>query len=353
MLIIFLSRYPFKKGKPMKSSAKTQPPSITHPAQFNTRRHRGFTLIELLVVIAIIAVLIALLLPAVQQAREAARRSQCKNNLKQFGLAMHNYYGVHLVFPYGWREIGGNNQIMRRDTWFQRILPYIEQGNLYDAYVQAHRDRLASGGYADNGCTYTHHTYIFGSEVSSTIVSAAVCPSDPNSPGNNSGFHGNYVAATGNGQTRGGGLNGMFYHISDNDMADVADGTSNTLMMSESLVRAPSGGAFGEPGAYWRGGAWGEFGFTTLQAPNTDVADEIYACQIEDDPATPQMEGNPQAPCVSNGGGAAYSYARSAHTGGVTVLMADGSARFVSDSINLLTWQGLSTRKKGEVIGEF
>src|SRR5690606_35812635 len=109
---------------------------------------RGFTLIELLVVIAIIAVLIALLLPAVQQAREAARRSQCRNNLKQLGIAMHNYHDVHRTFPYGFREIGGTGaaEITRRDTWFQAILPFIDQANLYTAYIQGHRDRQAAGG---------------------------------------------------------------------------------------------------------------------------------------------------------------------------------------------------------------
>jgi len=87
------------------------------------RRQRGFTLIELLVVIAIIAVLVALLLPAVQQAREAARRSSCKNNLKQLGLAMHNYHDVFTIFPYGHQTEGVTH---RRDNWFQRILPYID-----------------------------------------------------------------------------------------------------------------------------------------------------------------------------------------------------------------------------------
>ena len=308
---------------------------------------RGFTLIELLVVIAIIAVLIALLLPAVQQAREAARRSQCRNNLKQLGIAMHNYHDVHRTFPYGFREIGGTGaaEITRRDTWFQAILPFIDQANLYTAYIQGHQDRQAAGGYNGTHSTYTHHTYSIAPQVASTVVSTAVCPSDPNSPGNNSGFHGNYVACTGMGQTRGGGLLGMFYHVSKTQMADVTDGTSNTLMLAEALVRAPSGGAFGEPGAYWRGGAWGEFGFTALETPNNLLMpDQIYACQTED---------NPKAPCVPNGGGAAYSYARSHHTGGVTVGMADGSVRFVSDSINRDTWQSLSTRARGEVVGEF
>ena len=102
-----------------------------------TRRHRsrGFTLIELLVVIAIIAVLIALLLPAVQQAREAARRSQCKNNLKQLGLALHNYHDVHNTLPYGyWSREGTVGVTKNRDSWFQRILPFVDQVALFNSY---------------------------------------------------------------------------------------------------------------------------------------------------------------------------------------------------------------------------
>src|SRR5690606_20788824 len=95
---------------------------------------RGFTLIELLVVIAIIAILIALLLPAVQQAREAARRTQCKNNLKQFGLALHNYHDAFDLFPYGHQqEIAGATK--RRNCWFQSILPYIDQAPRYNTYA--------------------------------------------------------------------------------------------------------------------------------------------------------------------------------------------------------------------------
>ncbi len=98
-------------------------------------RHRGFTLIELLVVIAIIAILIALLLPAVQQAREAARRTQCKNHLKQLGLALHNYHDTYSVFPYGHQsEVTGARH--RRACWFQSILPFVDQAPLYNKYAQ-------------------------------------------------------------------------------------------------------------------------------------------------------------------------------------------------------------------------
>jgi len=117
------------------------------------KRFTGFTLIELLVVIAIIAVLIALLLPAVQQAREAARRSQCKNNLKQFGLAFHNYHDMHSTFPYACRSLGGGGrELANRDSWFHRLLPAIEQTALYNAYWQWHVTNQAAGGW---GGSYT------------------------------------------------------------------------------------------------------------------------------------------------------------------------------------------------------
>lgn len=310
------------------------------PAQGDVPRRRGFTLIELLVVIAIIAVLIALLLPAVQQAREAARRSQCINNLKQLGLSMHNYHDVHRSFPYGWRY-GPPGTLRVREMWFQPILSFIEQGNLYDAYVQAHIDTGLSR-------THVHNTHTYDSSITSTVISVAVCPSDPNSPGDANGFQGNYVACTGNEHIggydqRNDDLNGMFYFLSDTDMGDLSDGTSNTLMLAETLVRG-DGAAFGEPGAYWMGGAFGAYGFTTREAPNTPLPDQHYTCQEEN---------YLLAPCTSVQRDPAFNYARSAHTGGVNVLLADGSVTFVSESINLLTWQSLSTRNGGEVVGAF
>ena len=326
----------------MNFSRKPQTSDFAPPAQTRTPYRHGFTLIELLVVIAIIAVLIALLLPAVQQAREAARRSQCKNNLKQFGLAMHNYHGVHLVFPYGHRWAAGAGEIRVSETWFHLLLPFIEQANLHDAYTQAHAAQQATDS---DGRTVVWDTIYIAPNVANTVVSMAVCPSDPKSPGDCRGFHGNYVANTGTAAVRIAHGLGMFYQNSDTDIADVADGTSNTLMIAESLVRG-SGVAWGEPGAYWIGGAHGCYGFTTLEAPNTPLPDQILACQTTT---------NPDAPCTSIGPSISttFNYARSSHTGGVQVLLADGSVRFVSDSVNLLTWQALATRNGNEVIGEF
>lgn len=311
------------------------------------RNRRGFTLIELLVVIAIIAVLIALLLPAVQQAREAARRAQCQNHLKQFGLALHNYHGTFNVFPYGYRYGSSSNNIARlRESWFQPILPFIEQGNLYDSYVQVHTaDQASSGG----GSTFVHHTLGLAPQIANAVLSVAVCPSDPNAPGKNRGFQGNYVACTGNGHLGAYGqrtatMYGMFYIFSDTDMAAVADGTSNTLMLSETLIRPDGSNGWGEPGAYWNGGAWGGYGFTTFEGPNTPLPDQLYSCKDQN---------YLLAPCTTVGRDPAYNFARSAHPGGVMVLLADGSVQFASNNINLLTWQALSTRNRHEVVGEF
>lgn len=329
----------------MKNSSKL--PSLGASAHPSQRKHRhGFTLIELLVVIAIIAVLIALLLPAVQQAREAARRSQCRNNLKQFGLALHNYHDVHLVFPYGYRYGNSSRNIARlRESWFHPTLPFVEQENLYDAYVAAHAAKQASDGGAS---TMVHHTITLAPELANTRVPLAICPSDPNSPGQLRGFQGNYVACTGDGHLGAYGqrtqrMTGMFYIFSDTSIGDVSDGTSNTVMLAETLVRPGSSG-WGDPGSYWNGGGWGSYGFTTLEGPNTPLPDQIYDCKSED---------YFMAPCTSVLREPAYNFARSAHTGGVTVLLADGSVRFVSDSINLTTWHALGTRAGGEVTGEF
>ena len=156
-------------------------------------RRVGFTLIELLVVIAIIAILIALLLPAVQQAREAARRTQCKNNLKQVGLALHNYHDVTSdCFPYGHQqEVAGGSH--RRDCWYQRVLPYVEQAPLYNAY-EADKTEYIHNIAASATVGY----------IAKTPVTMFSCPSDSTNPGygasgSATAFQGNYVVCAGPG----------------------------------------------------------------------------------------------------------------------------------------------------------
>lgn len=299
-------------------------------------RHRGFTLIELLVVIAIIAVLIALLLPAVQQAREAARRSQCKNNLKQIGLAMHNYHGTSNVFPYGENNAGAYHL---RDTWMQQVMPFIDQAPLYQIY-QADMSQWIM-------------------DVTPTVrdqsLSVMECPSDPSTPAKGAsgglrsggyGFQGNYVMCMGKTQTYNTDNGGLFYWLSSTGFRSLIDGSSNTIMGSEVIIRGTTNtGGWGEGGGYWGGGEGGGFGFTTQYPPNSTVTDQVYACKSTT---------WPNAPCQSM---STYStqriLARSNHTGGVHCLMADGGIRFASNNIDQTVFQNLGSRNGGEIVGDF
>ena len=340
---------------------------------------RGFTLIELLVVIAIIAVLIALLLPAVQQAREAARRTQCKNNLKQLGLALHNYHDTHLVFPYGHqREQTGATH--RRDSWYQRILPQIEQTALSSAY-EADRTEYIHNIHANANAAINI--------IARTSVSMFACPSDGSAPGKGANgsngataaFQGSYALCGGaglftvsaatanapvtitvtnrninsiNATTQPFDNGGLFYVDSNEGIRSCTDGTSNTLLASEGIIRG--NGSFtpapwGELGGYWGGAPHGAVLFSAAEVPNTSVPDRAYTCKAATFPGAPNS-----APCESGntqGLAGRYNFARSYHTGGVQAAMADGSVRFFSDNIDRQTWIKLGLRRDGQPIGEF
>lgn len=312
----------------------------------------GFTLVELLVVIAIIGVLVGLLLPAVQAAREAARRMSCSNNLKQLGLAMHNYHDTHGTFPYGHRlETTGSTH--RRDCWFHRILPFIEQGPLYDAYTNA------PSVYGFNATDYVHE---FPAEISGVVVPAMSCPSDASSPGRggNGGttaFQGTYAVCAGGGiGVVGTNFNmdmmqadpkGMFYRNSKNGFAACTDGSSNTLLASEGIIRGNGVSAWGGLGGYWGGAPHGSYGFSSAEGPNTTVPDRVYSCKSTT---------YPKAPCENgNAGGLAgrWNFARSQHPGGVQVTLCDGSVRFVGETVDIVTWRNLGNRNDGNVLGEY
>ncbi|MCA8984847.1 MAG: DUF1559 domain-containing protein [Planctomycetaceae bacterium] len=300
---------------------------------------RAFTLIELLVVIAIIAILVALLLPAVQQAREAARRSSCKNNLKQISLALHNYHDTHGVFPYGFMVKGSYGAAPNygsyhdRCTWAHQILPFMEQAALYDKY-------------AADLSQFVHH--IANPELYQLKVPGYVCPSDPSTPGqadttgrgqgNYVGNHGNVAVTTGTG-------NGMFFYNSRIDMGSLTDGTSNTLMVGEVIARgqAATSTHWGCPGCYGIGGAHGEGTFSTQEVPNTPISDQNYLCKSTT---------WPNAPCITNQS-TRFNYLRSYHKGGVQAALADGSVRFLSSNIHRVTYQNLGHRMDGQVLGEF
>ncbi|MCA8985903.1 MAG: DUF1559 domain-containing protein, partial [Planctomycetaceae bacterium] len=300
-----------------------------------SQRHRmmGFTLIELLVVIAIIAILVALLLPAVQQAREAARRSSCKNNLKQLGLALHNYHDTFNVFPPASvrRNVpdppGNWNTSMI--GWQARILAFMEQSALYDL-IDWQREP-GNGG--------TNNTTVRGTEVA-----AYRCPSDPGTratTGQTTYAPTNYVACTADsgGFFAGGGSwlnNGrsVLFQNSAVNMRDILDGTSNTMAVSECRVGSQmrnenaTGTPSACPGAAGfvndRGFSWffaqsmQVWSYSTIVGPNTTITE-----------------------CRQSTGGTAVLGARSLHKGGVQVLLSDGAIRFVSDNINLTTWQRL------------
>ena len=316
-------------------------------------KRQGFTLVELLVVITIIGILIALLLPAVQAAREAARRTQCANNLKQLGLALHNYHATHTYLPPGAHSCCW-------ETWQALILPYIEQQALYDIY------RLNERYYSGNNLTVTR-----------IRLPACTCPSDGKGTYTGTGVVGhNYAANFGNTALLGsasapyyspygpeqdvGGVHfgGAPFTMSGYPesghahiptlaycFADIRDGLSNTLMLAE--VIQGQGGEDTRGLTWWGYATW----FTTYLSPNSSGPDVCYYAEYCVPPAV--NPANP--PCISP-----FSQqqplvlaARSRHPGGVDSVLCDGWVRFISDNVPLDVWRALSTTKGSEVIGNF
>lgn len=302
----------------------------------NKSPSRGFTLIELLVVIAIIAVLIALLLPAVQQAREAARRSQCKNNLKQLGIALHNYHDTFSTLPPGAIQVFETNA-QNEATWVSMILPYIDQAPLYN------RANFSScfGCVAGIG----NPSY----EIVSPAIPGMSCPSDPNSGQMAAGYYrrGSYAANSGIGAIHSlttpddpARISGPLTMNSRRNFRDFTDGTSNTVILGELLNS--TGTDFRGVMHYVEGPL-----YTHDRVPNTSIADEARTTCVT----------GPRIPCTGaytahNNRAMVYS-ARSQHIGGAHVALADGTVRFISENISLVTWQALSTHKGGEVLGDF
>lgn len=312
-------------------------------------RRRAFTLVELLVVIAIIGILVGLLLPAVQAAREAARRMQCSNNLKQSGLATHNYLDTHKAFPTG-------EYLCCWGTWQLQLLPFMEQNNLFSRYVY-------NGMMVDWG-PGTRYGSTPNLPVTRTQIPTYTCPSDSITAAANNyngiTFH-NYVANHGNttlsrktphGTTSTGAPNifgnAPFRFVGPADkpqnmkLAEISDGTSNTLLFSET-IQGHAGDLRGF--SWWNGGAH----FSAFLAPNTsapDVVENIAYCK-----GIPGQPGyNPRnPPCAAPTTPFPSTIAaRSRHVGGVQVALCDGSVQFVSNSINLDTWRAMSTASGGE-----
>lgn len=305
----------------------------------------GFTLIELLVVIAIISVLIALLLPAVQAAREAARRAQCSNNLKQIGLACHNYHESRGALPGANMVFGGTGL-----SALAMLLPAMEQTSVYNSINFGF-----SHGSPEN------------STARSTAIASLICPSDQSNPLPSLGGQTNYMADMGSGIVwqeavdGNAGLpkpNGLFHGNTSKRFAEVTDGLSNTGMFSERILADGNNAVVSKVADVF---------FSPL-APTT--VDEAYAmCRAVDiNDLRNQFPLFMGAPWLSgqhifqhinppNGRSCGFFVTNRAvmppssfHPGGVQLLLADGSVRFIKDSVNLATWRALGTISGGEVI---
>ena len=325
------------------------------------RFKRGFTLIELLVVIAVIAVLIALLLPAVQQAREAARRSQCKNNLKQIGLALHGYHETINVLPPGY---GGVPYMSTGNLWgwSAMILPYLDQATIYNTLAQA------TGGTSPLGGAGTGFGAILTSLPANLTVQTHLpvfrCPSDTGSnlvtfPINGSAAGATFVFGRSNYPSSNGtfinlsvgGLattDGAFTESSSRRFRDFTDGLSNTFLAGERRSPGLMNGLYTGGDGMWAGA-------------NDDFAPPWQGYSAQGGLCDQQSKLNLKVATAPSGGSyLPYLAFSSMHVGGGHFLLGDGSVRFISDNIATgvpntagAVYQNLASLNDGQVLGEF
>jgi len=326
-------------------------------------RTQGFTLIELLVVIAIIAVLIALLLPAVQQAREAARRSQCKNNLKQLGLALHNYHDTFMLFPHNAHAFGNNNTGCG-PSWLVRLLPYLDQAAAFNQldFVTASDwtmqyqssanvavvtklsvpglncpssplpNRRSQSTVANGSVSYQVPNYVAinGSYFQGGTTTVIATPNDvATSPYGNTVYNGVIIKAGGRGRSI--------------NMKDITDGSTNTMVIAEQgdYHSDASNTRRDLRSSNFSGGAWaaGRPEASGWTVNTTSVRFPInYRGAL--------LDGMSQAYHK-------HTLLNSAHTGGIQILLGDGSVRFISENVNFATLTALADRADGTVLGEF
>ena len=323
---------------------------------FRKVRKDGFTLVELLVVIAIIGILVALLLPAIQAAREAARRAQCTNQVKQLALALHNYHDTYNKFPAYQYPVTGTNSWQGHSV-FTMILPFIEATATYDEVDWNNR-------------------FDAGNQPRNVKIDTLLCPSDvgtgnPAYPGNN------YMVCGGsrrNFYSTGGAVraSGIFLRRRESPMATIVDGTSNVIMLSEILLGDESGGALRPKRDFTNQlpGGFDEFP-SAAQIESAGMTCDTTATSWHQSNAGRWWMGSFPGFCAFNtvappnwqhvtccdGGGFGYACdrnaivpARSLHPGGVMVALGDASTRFVGDSIELQLWQYLGARGDGEAV---